>query len=163
MYISKICGFFCQMLHGILISVVRVSRKSSTIVLLNLCKIQRHMFIYLDFTPQRSQRSVQYNLNQKFAHSTDLNGKKKSCAEYRILAHFKYSFYKGLLFAIWIFLDQNNDNIICNRIKLSSLRIYWFVNSDFCTHKLTTSAKHFLVKFVSAKAMVYTSINPETV
>ena len=92
LYISKICGVFCQMLHDIPISVARVSRKSSTIFLLNLCKIQRHMFIYLGFTSQRSQRSVQYNLNQNFAHSTDLKGKIKSCAEYRILAHFKYFF-----------------------------------------------------------------------
>ena len=88
--------------------------------LLNLCKIKRHVFIYLGFTSQRSQRSVQYNLNQNFAHSADLKGKIKSCAEYRILTHFKYCFYKRLLFDIWIFMDQNNDNIICNRIKLFS-------------------------------------------
>ena len=149
-------GFLGQMLHDIPISVARVSRKSSTIFLLNLCKIQRHMFIYLGFTSQRSLRSVQYILNQNFAHSTDLKGKIKSCAVYRILAHFKYCFYKRLLFDLWIFLEQNNDNVICNRIKLSFLRIYWFVNSDFCTHKLNTTAT-----FVSAKAWVYTLINPE--
>ena len=70
-------GFLGQMLHDILISVVRVSRKSSTIFLLNLCKIQRHMFIYLGFTSQRSLRLVQYNLNQNFAHSADLNVENK--------------------------------------------------------------------------------------
>ena len=135
MYISKICGvFFGQMLHDIPISVARVSRKSSTMFLLNLYKKQRHMFIYLSFTSQRSLRSVQYNLNQNFAYSSDLKGKIKSCAVYRILAYFKYCFYECLLFDKWIFLDQNNDNIICNRIKLSFLRIYWFVKSDFCTH-----------------------------
>ena len=131
LYISKICEvFLCQILHGIPISVVRVSRKSRTIFLLNQCKIQRHMFIYLSFTSQRSLRSVQYNLNQNFAHSADLKGKIKSCAVYRILTHFKYCFYKRLLFDIWIFMDQNNDNIICNRIKLSFFKIYWLLHSQ---------------------------------
>ena len=90
--LAKYVRFLCQMLHGIPISVVRVSRKSSTIFVLNLCKIQRHMFIYLGFTSQRSQRSVLYNLNQNFANSADLKGKVKWCAEYRMLAHFKYCF-----------------------------------------------------------------------
>ena len=132
LYISKICGVFWSNFtwHPDFNSVVRVSRKSRTIFLLNLCKIQRHMFIYLSFTSKRSQRSVQYNLNQNFAQSADLKGKIKSCAEYRILTHFKYCFYKRLLFDIWIFMDQNNDNIICNRIKLSFFKIYWLLHSQ---------------------------------
>ena len=45
--LEQYVGFFGQMLHGIPISVVLVSRKSSTIFLLNVCKTQRHVFIYL--------------------------------------------------------------------------------------------------------------------
>lgn len=40
-------------------------------------------------------------------------------------------------------------------IKLSFIKIYRCVNSGLCTHKLKINAKHFFVKFVSAKAWVF--------